>query len=75
MRSERFVLRDQGAQDIRRYDFLMDIQRLEDEVSEGRARQGFAILLTNDPSYWQPPRRDETVDAAFRIHDGRNCKW
>ena len=72
VRSERFVLRDQGAQDIRRYDFLRDIQRLEDEVSEGRARQGFAILLTNDPSYWQPPQRDETVDAAFRIHDGRN---
>ena len=69
---ERFVLRDQRAQDIRRYDFLRDVQRLEDEVSEGRAGQGFAILLTNDPSYWQPPQRDETVDAAFRIHEGRN---
>lgn len=72
VRGERFVLRDQGAQDIRRYDFLRDIQRLEDEVSEGRARQGFVILLTNDPSYWQPPQRDGTVDAAFRIHEGRN---
>ena len=72
MSGERFVLRDQRAQDIRRYDFLRDVQRLEDEVSEGRAGQGFAILLTNDPSYWQPPQRDETVDAAFRIHEGRN---
>lgn len=69
---ERFVLRDQRAQDVRRYDFLRDIQRLEDEVFEGRARQGFSILLTNDPSYWQPPQQDKTVDAAFRVHEGRS---
>ena len=43
-------------------------------MSERRARQGFAVLLTNDPSYWKHPQRDETVEAAFRIHDGRNVR-
>ncbi len=71
---ERFVLRNQSAQDTRRYDYLRDIQRLENEVSERRAKQGFAVLLTNDPSYWAPPRQENTVDAAFRLHEGRDVR-
>ena len=69
---ESFALRDQAAQDIRRYDFIRDIQRLE-RVSKERTevRAGFAILLTNDRSYWQQPSRLNTVDAAFRLHDTR----
>ena len=72
--SERFLLLNQGAQDIRRYDYLKDIQRLESEVTEKRTRQGFAVLLTNDPSYWKPPQPRETVDADFRIHEGRKIE-
>ena len=71
---ERFVLRNQSAQDTRRYDYLRDIHRLESEVAEGRAKQGFAVLLTNDPSYWKPPQRGQTTDAAFRIHEGRDVR-
>ena len=69
---ESFALRDQRAQDIRRYDFIKDIQRLERVSKERReVRAGFAVLLTNDPSYWQQSSRPGTVDAAFRLHDGR----
>ena len=65
---ESFALRDQAAQDIRRYDFMKDIQRLERVSKErGEVRSGFAVLLTNDPSYWQQPSRSNTVDAAFRL--------
>lgn len=68
---ESFALLNQGAQDLRRYDFLKDIGRLErvgDRLPQ--AAGGFAVLLTNDSSYWNPPRR-ETIDAMFRLHEGR----
>ena len=32
---------------------------------------GYAVLLTNDHLYWSAPGRRDTVDAAFRIHEGR----
>lgn len=71
---ECFALRDQGAQDTRRYDFLKDIQRLEQLCLSDSAdvRAGFAILLTNDPLYWEEPSSDwkKAIDAAFRIHEG-----
>ncbi len=69
---ERFTLLDQSAQDVRRYDYLKDIARLERITKQRSAvRTGFAILLTNDRTYWQRPSRPNTVDAAFRLHDGR----
>ena len=74
---EVFALRNQSAQDTRRYDFIMDIRRLERVVDDsGPARAGFAVLLTNDPSYWEPPQRgwEDTSDAAFRIHEGKVIK-
>ena len=69
---ESFALRNQGAQNQRRYDFLQDIHRLElmrtmPELCEA----GHAVLLTNDPLYWNPPRRQDTVDSDFRVHEGR----
>ena len=74
---EVFALRNQSAQDARRYDFIMDICRLEQVVDDsGPAKAGFAVLLTNDPSYWEPPQRgwEGTSDAAFRIHEGKVIK-
>ena len=68
---EHFALRDHNASDFIGYDFLKDIQRLEREVAENRAEEAFAILLTNDPSYWTPSQRTDTVGAAFRIHEGK----
>ena len=67
---EAFALRNHSAQDQRRYDFLLDIQRLE-FMRAGGCKAGYAVLLTNDSSYWKGPTTRDTVDAAFRIHEGR----
>lgn len=75
---ERFVLAEQRAQDIRRYDILKDIQRIESVVSGTRANVGFVITLTNDPLYWQPSNKAYN-DAEFRIDEGKtisgNLSW
>lgn len=65
---EAFDLLYQGAQDIARYDFLKDIQRLEQYHG---MTKGYAIFLTNDRKYWEPSRYLNTIDAEFRIHEGR----
>lgn len=67
-----FELKAHGAQDITRYDFLRDVQRLEHTVARVETcKVGLAILLTNDPLYWKTPYRAGTIDAAFRVHEGR----
>jgi hypothetical protein len=68
---ERFKLKDQSAQDISRYDFIKDVSRLEECVDKLPNAIGYAIFLTNDPSYWNLPRTTNTIDKDFRIHDGR----
>ena len=69
---ESFALRDQSAQDQGRYDFLRDIQRLELMRSKlEQCRAGYAVLLTNDSSYWKVPTQRDTVDTDFRVHEGR----
>ena len=70
-RGEHFDLADQRAQDIGRYDFLKDLQRLEKVVPTQNNAVGYAILLTNDRTYWTLTRKTNAVDAAFRIDDGR----
>ena len=72
LNNEYFKLKNHGAQDIGRYDYLYDISRIErmgtlDKDFNG----GYAIMLTNEPSYWKPATNKKTVDAAFRIHEGR----
>lgn len=67
---ERFNLVDQGAHDISRYDFLRDLKRVERMVRSGHANRGAVVALTNDPLYWTAGTGD-TVDADFRLHDGR----
>lgn len=78
---EQFALRDQSAQDTRRYNFLKDIERIE-QVLDMRedVTRGYAVLLTNDHRYWTPSMNTGAVDSAFRIHDGRhvfsgNFRW
>ena len=69
---ESFALRNQSAQDQGRYDFLRDIQRLELMRSKlEQCRAGYAVLLTNDSSYWKVPTQRDTVDTDFRVHEGR----
>ena len=69
-KGEPFALRNHGAQNQRRYDFLLDIHRLELMCSKSElCEAGHAVLLTNDPLYWQDPTRD-TMDTDFRVHEG-----
>ncbi len=70
---EDFDLLNQAAQDIGRYDTLKDIQRLERVVAAIPSSRGFVVLLTNDSSYWMAGR-DATVDAAFRLYEGRTLE-
>ncbi len=64
---EPFELKEQSAHDVARYDFVKDVQRLETFVRMND--KGFAVFLTNSPSYWKTGR-EGTVDAKFRIHEG-----
>jgi hypothetical protein len=68
---EDFLLRNQSAQDIGRHDFLKDIHRLEKYVDGNPRAQGFAILLTNDRTYWMESKKKDSVDSEFRVHEGR----
>lgn len=70
---ELFSLKGHSAQDLGRYDFLKDIVRLELLTASRPSLTGYAILLTNDSSYWSSPTSGRTVDAQFRLHQGRQC--
>jgi hypothetical protein len=70
VQGERFVLLDQSAHDIRRYDVIKDLTRVERWTASGLADRGLIIVLTNDPGYWQLSTRNAN-DAAFRLHEGR----
>lgn len=67
---EDFQLAGHGAQDFGRYDFIKDIQRLEDITSHINDCEGWAILLTNDSSYWNSSSK-ESIDQEFRIDESR----
>ena len=68
---ELYSLRNQSAQDIGRHDFIKDIRRLENYVNARPDAKGYAILLTNDQSYWSTSRRSDTDDSQFRLHEKR----
>lgn len=70
VRGEPFVLKNQAAQDISRYDFWWDVSRLERLRAAGEIARGYAVALASDPSYWREGRA-ETVDRAFRLHQDR----
>lgn len=68
---ELFELKNQGAQDIRRYDTLKDIQRIEALIGHGGINSGGVLCITNDPAYWIGPRRPGTCDEQFSLREGR----
>ena len=69
--SERFLLKNQAAQDISRHDIVKDIVRVERIAAARPGTTGYVVALTNDASYWKESLRTSTVDAAFRLHEGR----
>lgn len=68
---EEYALRNQSAQDIGRHDFIKDIHRLERYLESHKNAVGFAILLTNDRTYWNGSKKGDAVDTEFRVHEGR----
>ena len=68
---EEFRLRDQSAQDLGRYGFCLDITRLEGIIRSGYAREGYAVLLINEPLYWNQPNKADANDADFAVYEGR----
>ena len=68
---EEFRLRDQSAQDLGRYGFCLDIARLEGIIGSGKARNGYAVLLTNEPLYWNRPNKPDVNDADFVLYENR----
>lgn len=68
---ETYSLRNHSAQDVGRYDFIKDVSRLEDISVSYPGALGYAVLLTNESAYWRAPSNATTVDAAFRLHEGR----
>lgn len=68
---ESLSLKEHGAQDLGRYDFIKDIERLENITSSLDRCDGIAILLTNDSTYWKARTGSRvTFDSAFNISEG-----
>lgn len=76
---ETYALRNQAAQDLGRHDFVKDVRRLETYTADNPGSVGYAILLTNDQTYWKQTKKLAAVDSQFRVHDGRvlhgSAKW
>jgi hypothetical protein len=69
---EHFDLIGQGAQDIRAYDVVKDVQRVERFVDGHPGWSGLVLVLSNDPSYWSRPGHGRATNAdAFRIYEGQ----
>lgn len=72
-------LKDQGAQDLLRYDYLKDIHRLQDIYNNNPVFFGgaCAIVLTNDRLLYKEPTKydSKVLDYNFRIHDRMSSKY
>lgn len=67
---EIFYLKKQGANDIRCYYSLKDIQRLEKFIENGNISHGYALWLTNVEGLWKGGMNGSYYDE-FRIYEGR----
>lgn len=68
---ELYRLKNQSAQDQGRYDFLKDVQRIESFCKYNpEIHKGFAIFLTNDPTYWNGAKSNNTVDEEYKLIEG-----
>ena len=75
LNDEEFTLRNHGAQDLGKYDYIKDIVRVETLLLEdSRFMEGYAIMLTNDPSYWNGSTKENICCAAFDIGDNKDIK-
>jgi hypothetical protein len=68
---ELFRPTNQAAHNLGRYDFVSDIARLERVTQSYPGSAGWAIILTNDDAYWGDSGRRDSIDAGFRLCEGR----
>lgn len=67
---ETFKLKSHGAQDLGRYDYLKDVQRIERLGRElPKCKIGYSILLTNDSAYWSNVIKDNSMGSAFKLYE------
>ncbi|MCF7885439.1 MAG: hypothetical protein K9M80_03005 [Candidatus Marinimicrobia bacterium] len=71
LEDESYNLKGQGAQDLGRYDFFKDIQRIEHWIKNNNKCYGWIVFLTNDSAYWKAPGRPNVSYKNFRMEDGR----
>jgi len=64
-------LKNHAAQDISRYDYIRDLEKLESVVAQRPGTRGYAVLITNDRNYWEKPTKHNAVDQDFRIYQGK----
>ncbi len=68
--AEKYELRNHSATDLARRNFVFDIARLE-RFAVSPAMNGLALIVTNEPTLWSPPRTQRTTrDGDFRLHGG-----
>jgi hypothetical protein len=68
---ERYELKNHGAQDVRAYDVVKDVHRVERFIAGRYGVDGAVLVLSNDGSYWRPGGGDrDTNAAAFRLGEG-----
>lgn len=67
---EQFSLKRQAAQDIRAYDVVKDLVRLE-SLAGRTGWDGLLLVVSNEQRYWTASGRlAETNASAFRLHEG-----
>lgn len=71
VRGESFALKNHGASDLRGYDVIKDIHRVERFISARLGWAGLVIVLTNEAGYWRPRTHSRVTNAdAFRLGEG-----
>ena len=66
---EQIILQNHSAHDFGCYDYLKDVSRIEQlKQNNNNLKNGFAIILTNDSSYYTP--KSGAAYDMFRIHQG-----
>ena len=78
---ENILLKNHGAADLGRYDFMWDIHRVQTltglEKADGvriRCNRDYAVILTNDVHYWDDKNKRDCIDRDFLIGGDRIIK-
>lgn len=75
-----FNLKEQSAKDIRSYDVIKDIERIENYCLKNKLNKGYVILVTNTKSYWNTfSSAKKSNYYEFNLGEGRTLqgelKW